>query len=310
MKKERQLAERKEKELTELKDLFTKGLITEDIYNQRQLDILQKTKYEKQSTAGDSTDSEDKPYVAPTPMPVINTLTPTPVIISPPTFVKPLVRVAPGYNPDPGYNPNPGYNPDPGYDDRPVPRSPRKCNCNTCCECDFSCIDVGTPNWGCSKWFLWVIALLIVVAAQAVGVIIGIVNLVALFSEGPIPFFNTDDNAKGFIAIGGTATGFIAIGQFATGFVTIGQFTFGFINLSMIGVGILANVSMVGGSIGFAVGMLQIGGYVVAAVFGVALVYVRRAVFGINIIAPFFHTEDDRKFTKMGCQKKIKTMEK
>jgi len=290
-----ELKERKEKELAELKDIFNKGLITEDIYNQRQLEILQQGKdVKKSNVAGsDSSDSENKPYVAPTTTPVINTLGTTPVISTPTTFVKPLVNVTPSYNVDPGYNP------DPGYDDRPVPRSPRKCNCN--CDCDFNCIDVGTPNWGCCKWTLWVFVLLFIVAAQAVGVIIGIVNLIALFSGGPLTFFSLNEEAKGFIAIGQSAIGFIAIGQFATGFLTIGQFTFGFINVSMIGVGILANCSVIGGSIGPAIGAIQIGGYIHAAVFGLALGYVRRAIFGINIIAPFFHTEDNRKFIKKSC---------
>jgi len=279
-----------EKDLAELKELFSKGLISEDIYNQRQMDILQKAKNAKRATAGDieSTSSEGKPYVAP-PVQTYSQPYVTPVIKTQTTYIQPVV---------PMVSVTPGYNPDPGYDDRPVPRSPRKCNC----FCDFGCIDVGTPNWGCGKWTVWVFALLFILAAQAVGVLIGIVNLITLFSSGPLTFFSVDDDAKGFIAIGQTATGFIAIGQFATGFLTIGQLTYGFINLSMLGVGILANCSMVGGSIGVSVGILQIGGFIPAAVVGLGLIYVRRAILGVNIIAPFFHTEDGRKFVKAGCK--------
>ena len=72
-------------------------------------------------------------------------------------------------------------------------------------------------------------------------------------------FFDSGDNATGFIAVGQQATGFIAFGQMATGVIAIGQVARGGIAIGQLAVGLIG-WGQAGVGIFHAVGMVGVGG--------------------------------------------------
>jgi len=243
-----------EKELEDLQNLYKNGLITEEVYAQRQQEIMSRG-----GAAGSYQPNTGVVYVTPTP-----TFTPVTPVHVPPAVGEP-----------------------------DFPHQVKNGRHKKFIHC-------GCPDWSCGTWFLYVIVWMIVLTLQTIGTVFAVINLINLFNDENLPFFHS---SRGFIAIGGSATGFIAIGQFATGFITIGQFGFGFINLSMLGVGILASAGMISGSLGISVGMMCIGGYIPAAMFGIATVFVKIALFGMHLIFPLISESDKRKLMKKpGCK--------
>jgi len=158
--------------------------------------------------------------------------------------------------------------------------------------------DVGVPDWKCWEWTVWVLIVIVVLT----GYVVLIYFLWFIWSQVhtlPWPGFSSDGETFAWVSVGQRAYGFIAIGQFAVGFITLGQMTFGFINISQIGVGALFSVGMCTAGLGGTVGMVAFGGYNIASMLGISLFRTHFSIIGVHALFPFF--AKDKKFYSSEC---------
>eukprot|EP01129_Flabellula_baltica_P004388 TRINITY_DN1521_c0_g1_i1.p1 TRINITY_DN1521_c0_g1~~TRINITY_DN1521_c0_g1_i1.p1 ORF type:complete len:286 (+),score=41.69 TRINITY_DN1521_c0_g1_i1:13-870(+) len=145
----------------------------------------------------------------------------------------------------------------------------------------------GVPDWGCGSWCAWIGLMLF----GSIGyVVLGAIAYLVFFSTpiNDVPFFSSDGETFAWIAVGQSAYGVLAVGQFAVGFITVGQITFGVINLSQVGIGLLFSVSMATAGWGGVIGMVAFGGYSIAGIITFGCMRSHHTMLGLQVLWPFF----------------------
>ena len=130
------------------------------------------------------------------------------------------------------------------------------------------------------KWFFWLSLFGLVTL-----VVMGVITYLGL----KIIFFDTNMEFQ-WVCVGALLFDdkpkicFLSLGQFSVGIIAIGQICVGIFTIAQCGIGLLFGFGMAIGGCGYSIAMMTIGCYVKAAMIGIGLYKVDKAILGVHCL--------------------------